>query len=273
MRRVALTLALLFVSTSSLQALQTKPWLGNWLEFEGSLYQTHTESHHVATRHATKEKELHSELTTASLEFMPLADLSTELELDLAKTQKKPYGFEAVKGGFRYSWLNDLAGDPVSLTTGLAISLSTASRVKDLSSKEHGVFETAVQVACGREFGYTEESYWHVWLATGAGLASSGSPWLGGEIHFKHVFQKEHSLDLFVQGEKCFSSHDLSHLSQFHSWSRVRYEYEEVGVKYAIKKEALGSLFLQLTRRIHARFCPTQTWSVQLGIDIPFSPW
>ncbi len=266
-------LVLLLLVTDPLFSFQKEPWLGNWLEFVGSLYQEHTQSHSVDTKEGSKEKFLHAERTRASLEFMPLEDLSTTLELMLVDTQSKEYGFEAARVGCRYRLLNDLTGDPLSLSCGFITSLSTPKRVKDLSSIEHGVFENELFASFGREFAYHNKSYYKSWGVVKSGIASSGSPWLGLEAHFGRVLHGEHYIDLFFRAEKGLSSHKLHHLNSFHSWSRVGYTYDDVGISYRLKELAYGSFYIEAATRLHARYCPKHTLSVQLGFFIPFSPW
>lgn len=267
-----LAFVFLFCATQ-VHCLESQPWLGNWLEFEASLYQTHTQSHTVDTKEGTKHKFLHAEKTMAAIEFMSHVDFSTELELDLTKTQKRSYGFEAIKASCRYRLLNDLTGDPVCLTAGLVAALSTPSRVKDLSSQQHGVFDLEGRIAFGREFGHHETSFYKTWALIKSGLASSGSGWVGGEVHVERIIHDRHHIDVFVRAEKGLSHHKLHHLSDFHSWSRIGYEYEEVGLTYSLKQIALGSFYIEGTTRLHARFCPKHTWSLRLGFMIPFSPW
>lgn len=256
-----------------LLSLQNKPWLGNWLEFEASIYQTHVQSRTVDTASGAKHKFLHNDQTSASLEFMPYVDLSTELELNVAKTQKEPYGFESLKGACRYRLLNDLTGDDVSLTAGLVASLSTPARVKDLSSLAHGVFEVEARVALGREFALQEDGYYKAWGLVKSGIASSGAPWIGAEMHLERVFLQNHHIDLFLRAEKGLSSQRLHHLADFHSWSRIGYQYEELGLSYRLKEVALGSFYVEATTRLHARFCPKNSWSARVGFVLPFSPW
>lgn len=268
-RFVALFMAL----SSQLLSVESAPWLGNWLEFEGSLYQKHTQARHVDTTHGAKKLFLHSEKTVCALEFMPLTDLSCSLELDLAKTQEKAYGFEALKTGVRYNVLDDLTGDLVSLTPGVSFSLSTPSRIKDLSSTERAVFEGNAFLSCGREFGYTDDGLYRAWAMALVGAGSSGSPWASGEVHLEKEISEKHTFDLFFTAEKGFSSHKLHHVHDFQSYSRLGYRFEEVGLKYTLKEIALGSFYIQGTKRLGARYCPKASWSIELGFMIPFSPW
>jgi hypothetical protein len=257
-----------------LGALEREPWLGNWLEFEAALSQKHTQSHRVDTKRRVVHKKLYKEQTSAFIEFMPFEDFSAAAQLDLAKTQRHSYGFDRVAASCRYRLLNDLIGDPVTLALGLASSLSTPSRVKDLSSNQHGVFDTEARIAFGREFIIHEGNYSKVWCQLYSGLASSGDPWLGLEAHIGQVFSHEaQHLDLFFRAERGLASHKLRHLSRFHSYSRIGYEYEEVGLSYRYKEVGLGSLYAEATTRLHAHFCPKDAWSVRLGLLIPFSPW
>lgn len=259
-------------SLSPLVGLESEPWLGNWLEFEGTISQTHTQATRVDTTRGERHHFLHAERTALALEFMPHIDFSGEVELDLAKTERKEYGFEAIKASCRYRLLNDLAGDPVCLTAGFVSSLATPSRVKDLSAVENGVFENEARLAIGKEF-LQKSSYTKAWALGTAGIASSGSPWLGLELTLGQVFADTHSLDLFFKAEKGLSHHKLHHISHFHSYSRLGYRYEDLGLRYTLKEIGLGSLVVEATTRLHGRYCPKNSWSVRLAVIIPFAPW
>lgn len=258
---------------SSLSALQKEPWLGNWLECVASLNESRTQSSTVNTASGKKHDRLYADRTIATIEFTPLIDLATALELGLSKTQSKPYGFENVKASCRYRILDDLVSDPVSLTTGVVCALSTPRRVKGLSSCAHGVFETEGHFALGREFWQHARSYYQAWLLGFGGIASSGSPWVGFEAHLGRVIHQKHYFDLFFRFNKGLSSHKLHRLSNFHSWSRIGYEFEELGIGYRLKEIALGSCYIEATTRILARSCPSNVWSVKVGLVLPFSPW
>lgn len=263
-------LAVWLISSS----LAADPWLGNWLEFEANVSESHTQSKSVDTVRGVKHKKLYQEKTTANLAFMPDVNMSAALSLDFAKTQKKEYGFDAARASFAYRILNDLVSDPVTLTARLESALSTPSRVKDLSSNQHGVLDTKASLAVGREFIIHEGNYYKPWAVLYSGIASSGSPWIGFEAHFGKVFSHaSQALDLFFRAEKGLSSHKLFHLSHFHSYSRIGYEYEEIGASYSYKEVGLGSLYFEGTYHLHARYCPRHAWSVRLGLLIPFSPW
>ncbi|MCE5294472.1 MAG: hypothetical protein LLF94_07660 [Chlamydiales bacterium] len=268
----ALTLALLLV-THGLYSLQNEPWLGNWLEFEATLDQSRTQSSSVDTAHGAKHHKLHSNKTIGALEFMPMVNMSLELEFDLAETQKKSYGFDAFKAQSRYKLLNDLTGDPITLTAGLVMAMSTPTRVADLSSSQSGVFQTEARISFGRQFAIDDGSYWKAWGLVNSGLASSGSPWLGCEVHLQRVLHEKHHMGLFCRAAKGLSHTRLHHVSDFHSWSRIGYRYTEAGVSYSLKKIGYGSLYFEASKRLSARYCPKATWNVCLGVLIPFSPW
>ena len=264
---------LLLVITHGVYAVQSEPWLGNWLEFEATLDQSYTKSNSVDTTHGAKHHKLHSNKTHASIEFMPSVNMSVELELDLASTQKKSYGFDTFKTQSRYRVLNDLTGDPITLTGGLVMALSTPARVADLSSTQHGVFETDAYISLGRQFGITDNSYWKAWGLVNSGLASSGSPWLGAEVHVGRAWHEEHCIDVFFRAAKGLSDGRLHHVSHFHSWSRIGYRYTEAGLSYTLKKVGYGSLYVEASKRLSAQYCPKDTLNICLGVLIPFSPW
>lgn len=264
---------LLLALSSKLAALQNEPWLGNWLEFEATLSESHTSSSRLETKKGVRRKLLHRDATAVQLEFTQKENLSWELELDLAKTQKKGYGFDALKADIRYQFLNDLRGDPVTFTLQAIGSLSTPSRVRDLSSQQHGVCDIEARLVAGREFIIDEENFYKAWGYLSSGIASSGSPWVGAQAHFGKVFCKNHLLDLFFSVEKGLSSEKLRSPHHFHSWSRIGYQYEELGLSYKLKRLGTGTFYVEGRKRLHARFCPKNSWSLTLGFTLPFSPW
>jgi hypothetical protein len=268
-RRVLLVFLLL--QAAPLPAMNRQPWLGNLYEFEGAIVQEHTHSNTVSTTHGRQHKSLHSDYTKALLSVTPSTHIHAGIELDLAKTQKKGYGFDSFKAAMCYSWLNDIAGDAISLTTGLRASVSTASRVADLSSINHGICELEANLAIGKEFGYSGNGFYRAWTAGFVGSAGKGSPWIGAECHFERVIHDKHYMGIFLLAEKGTSSHKLSKHTHFRRWASIGYEFEDVGVRYAFKEAWLASAYIQVAKRIHAHFCPRNSWSVQIGITIPFS--
>lgn len=256
---------------TSFSAVSRQPWIGNLFEFQGSVSQSHTQSHSINTRERNKKKALYSDMTTMKLSAVPMEQLSVALELDFTKTKSHHFGFDAFKASARYDWLDDVAGDAISLTTGIATSFSTASRIADLSSQNHGVAELEVNSAVGKEFGYSDSGFYRVWAAGFAGIANQGSPWIGMECRLEKVIRDSHFIALFLQAEKGLSPGKLSKETCFRRWASIGYEFEEVGVRYSFKKYALGTAYTQVTKRVHARFCPDNSWSFQIGVNIPFS--
>lgn len=262
-------LSCLFLSFASLPAASRQPWLGNLYELEASLVQNHTRSSQIDTARGREHKSLHSDLTMMKLSVVPLLDTSAEVELDLARTQSHHFGFDAFKAAVRHAWLNDLAGDIVSVGTGMSASVSTSSRVADLSSHNHGVTELEMNSAIGKEFGYSDSGFYRVWAAGFVGIANKGSPWIGVECQFEKVIRDCHFIALFFQAEKGTSSNKLC--AHFHRWASVGYEFQEIGARYSFKEYSLGTVYAQVVKRIHARYCPDNSWSIQVGVMVPFS--
>ena len=258
-------------ATSSLVSLDRSPWLGNVYEFEGQISEERTSSNTINTTHGDKSKHLHNNITRANLRLTSSPELSEEIELSFNEMQQRSYGFDVMKASLRKLWLNDVTGDRVSLTTGLVFSLANGSHLHNLSSQNHGDFEGEVNFAIGKEFGFKENSYFKTWALGLVGAANQGSPWIGGELHLQYVAREVHFIDLFLKAEKGFGEKKLHPHTSFKSWGQMDYQYEDLGLGYTYRKEALGSIYAQVARRLHAHFCPKNTLSLEIGIIVPFS--
>ena len=270
MSSALLSSAILWQSSSDASTVDKSPWLGNFLEFNGSLFQEHVHSNQVATRKGDFNHELYADRTTASLGFTPWPTVGLEVAINAGDTKRfHKYGFESVQGAVRYQFLDDLDYDPISLVTGVRFSYADTKRLDDLSSQDHATFESELFLSLGKEFGYFGKSYFHIWGQASGAIGSKGSPWVSNEAHLSYFYSDSIKLDIFTRGEKGYG-HEQLHHGHFHSWSETDYRFQDWGILGSYTLFPDGTLSLQFTRRFLAHNYPKDAWSVQVGLQIPF---
>lgn len=275
MRNVSLILACL-VTSSTLLGLDYSPWLGNIYEFEGNFSLEADQSQKVNTLRGNKKKHLHAEFAKATLGFTFDPEWSGEVELQGVKATHLSATIDSARIFLRRSFLNDIAGDPFSLTAGISLGLVNRKILHNLSLFNHGQIDGEAQFAVGKEFGYfgnreEQKSYFHAWAGAFIGTARKSAAWIRGEAHLETILKETHFFDLFLHDEKGLGSKKLHSIHNFQGYSHIAYEALDLGISYRYKAVGYGSLFGQVKRRLYGKFCPRDTAFFELGIIVPFS--
>ena len=99
-----------------------------------------------------------------------------------ASTRRQRGGIDHLRATGRYIVLDDVAGDPISLTAGLSYIESFIPGLHDVSSFHHGRAEGELFLSVGKER-RAWASWIRRWWAAGAiGIGDRGSPWLRGNV-------------------------------------------------------------------------------------------
>lgn len=259
------------VAALPLSALEYSPWLGRVYEFESRLTYANAASRKIDLDHQTRHQHLCANLLTAGLLLTPAEDLSTEFEFTGAKTRDHSFMLDSTKACVRYLWLNDIPGDPVSLTTGASIAYVPTKALHDISLMHHGSFEAVFHAAVGKELDFHENSFFHPSLIVFLGVANRGSPWTALELHLEKAFSERYCLDFFLHGEKGFGSKALRSVHDFQGYAALDYRFLDAGVAFKYTIPPFGSLTLSAAQRLKGVSCPKDTTSVELALLIPFS--
>lgn len=201
-------------------ATQTEPWLGNVYEFEfrpSLMYQGYRSLSSSAhdQRYSSDDFFLNASLCNA------LPSIGLELEVLGARTRRQRGDVDQAKLTGRYVWLDDIAGDSISLVSGLSYIQAFQHSLKDVSSFHHGTSEAEMFLSIGKE--YTQESDWKArwWGVLGFGAASGrGSPWVRFDISYEKCFREAHELRLMLNTLWGMGIHSL-HLHDFHGYGPV----------------------------------------------------
>lgn len=259
--KVGLCVAFLsFFGSSQSQATNYQPWLGELLQFEWRntlLYQNYTQfsSGPHLRRYASDDFFLNTSLSNAIPQF------GLEAEIVAASTRHQREWIDHFKLTGRYVWQDDVAGDPLTVTTGLSFSKCFRHSLKDISSFHHGLGEAELFLSVGKEM--PEETWWisRWWSMAALGIAERGSPWLRFNVSYEKRWHEKDAVELFVHSLWGLG-HKRLHLHDFHGYGPVQHQSVDLGLRYVYELEFFGNVSLTYAYRVHARSFPVRTHSV-----------
>lgn len=169
-------LALLF--TSSLFATEYDPWLPPLLEFQGRVTYLFGHDDHVQSPKGSFKESDNDHTINMSLAGSIWPNSSVEVEVLGTQSEDISFTYQAAYITARYAWLNDSAGDCVSLVTGATVAFPGTVFLSDFSYPYHGHANFEVHATMGKE--WTRDLDWtrRVWLLGGWGIADEGQGWL-----------------------------------------------------------------------------------------------
>lgn len=243
---------------------ERQPWVGNFLEFEwrnSLLYQSYSKiasGSHLCS-HSSDDFFITTSLSNS------VGEISLELEATAAHTRRQSWGIDQLRATGRYMWMDDLLGDPFSLTIGATFTQSFVSSLKDVSSFHHGRSEAELFLSVGQdeslELTMTWASRW--WGVLGMGCAERGSPWIRGDLVYEYRSCLDSEWRFFVNtlwglGERRLHWHD------FHGYSSIGHQSVDLGVRYTYLFEYMGNLSVDYSYRVYAYNFPAHTHQVML---------
>ena len=240
-----------FAANAVERASERALWFGNIYEFNGTIAAGYVQGH----------KEHNSQLRF-NLDFRPATDWSAELEVEAL--------YPVAKASLRYLWLDDVAGDLMSMSTGVSLAaVSHRARAQPLL-QYHSCLEGKANVAVGKEFGFHEKGFWRVWGEGFLGAGRLATAWAGWHLQIDAVLKKESISSLFVEGERGFGDRHF-HRTSFSSFAHIDYTTVDAGISYKHIFIGYCNLYASLKKRLSARSAPHRMTALEVVCEIPFS--
>lgn len=190
-----------------------------------------------------------------------------DFEVNVARTHKRELSLDDVRLTARYQLLNDILGDPVTLTAGLTLINTTRQTLHDPDLFHKGLVEGELHVAIGQEISCQE--YWttRVWGAGLLGIANRGFPWVRLIGAWEKNWWNQNELGVFADflcgfGNKSFHPH------HFHGYGSVHHQSLDVGVSYKIYWDC-DVITLGYSYRVFANNYPKNVSTFLLNLMIP----
>lgn len=268
LKRVLFPLFLLTASCA--EGTQLQPWLGNFYEFEvrsSFLYQGY--SRLSVGNHTKKHSSNDLFLNLSICNSKPDPEVGLELELTQALTRRQKGEIDQIKLTGRYMWMDDIAGDSISVTPGFSYVQAFTNSLNDVSSFHHGLYNTELFVSIGKE--KADETVWgsHWWAVFALGVAEKGSAWLLCNLDYEMRFLKRHAFGAFLHTLIGFGGQGL-HPHHFRGYGPVAHRSIELGLRYIYFIEYYGEASLEYSYRAYSRNFPLAAHRVMAQILFTF---
>lgn len=262
---------LLLLPTTILVGLDREPWFCNVLEF--TFTPTYSYSEYPRVQHGVphNQKTSHDHLLSFDLAVAPTPQWQVDTEVEFADTPRQSMGLRSGALQVKYLWLDDLLGDPVSLTTGVVVRGVTGHSIRDVSCPYHSYANYEVNVAAGREWDHGFDWRYRTYAGSSLGIGNHGYPWLAAFAIFEGQLKQAHRLGLFFDGALGFGHQQRVIINHFHGYGSIAHRNIDIGARYTYVFEVWGKLTLAYTRRVFARSFPEQVNFFTISYMLPFS--
>lgn len=245
--------------------VEYQPWIGNYLEFEWRSALRYQYIHDLSSRSHLESYLSNDWFASTGLSFAAKPNFSLDVEGVAAWTRKQHGAIDQIRLNGRYVWLDDIAGDPVSLTTGASFIQSFSWSLKDISSFHHGRSEAELFFSVGKEWAKGEAWLSRLWAMGALGAAERGSPWLRFHIAYAARLCCHHEFEVFTRtlwglGHKPLCRH------HFHGYGPIQHQSMDIGFRYHYLIDFFGSLSIEYANRVYARNFPLATHQIQLSV-------
>lgn len=252
------------------EATEYQPWLGNFYEFEWRSSLRFQEYAWLSTDARLKKYRSHDVFLNASLSnALPDPEIGAEIEIVQGGTKKQKGGIDQVKITGRYLWLDDVAGDPLSVIFGLSYIQAFQRSLKDVSSFHHGLYNGEVFCSIGKETPL--ERLWGArwWVVGAIGVAEQGSPWMRIDLNYEKRIKDHHELAAFLRtlwglGHKRLRLHD------FRGYGPIQHQSIDLGLRYTYVIEFYGNASIEYSFRPYAQNFPCYAHQVIAQIMYQF---
>lgn len=252
------------------QALEVQPWFGDVLEFHFLGSYAYSWFHSVQNSRPHFHQFFQSNVVYGGLDFSPTPVWSIDGDLQFADTSAMSFNFRSAALQARYLWLDDIVGDPISLTTGASVRLTNTRSLKDVSCPSHGNVDFEVNFSLGKELDVSDTWRYRLWAFGAIGHANRGSPWVRAIAAFEMNIADLHKWAIYASGINGYGRHIHIDVDHFFGYARIREKAIDLGVRYGYRMGVWGTLRVDYLYRVLAKSAPQNVNTVMIGWLLPF---
>jgi len=255
----------------SLCAVEVQPWFGNVYEFHFLGAYSYSRFNQVEGAVPQLTNHFQASVVYLGLDLAVSPQWSFDADFQLADTTAQSFNVRSTAAQARYLWLDDITGDPVTLTTGFNIRYTPDHALHDVSCPSHSNADFELNGSVGKEFGMNETCLLRTWAFASVGHGIVGSPWVRGMLAVETNINDQHRVGLFAEGISGYGSKTHIDPNHFDGYAKVRNKAIDLSVRYGVRTGVWGTLRFEYTRRVLARVCPenVNTWTI--SYLLPFS--
>lgn len=251
-------------------ATEFKPWYGRIFEIEARGSVLMQQFSRVDTSHGKKKRYETDAFYNLSAATSVWENIAAEVEFEASSTKHCSFGADALRLTGRYLWMNDVIGDPVSLSTGITFSGIFDPVHRNIAAFDHGGVAGLAHIAVGKE--WSCEQFWvsRFWGMAAIGIADVGSPWLQADIYWERNWWERHRLELYANSIWGLGGNQLGHIHHFHGYGSISYQAVDAGIRYSYRLCNDALLTVGYGYRVYGKNCPWGANFLLVKICYPF---
>ena len=266
-----LVLGVLFATTFSCCSLEVQPWFGDLFQFHLLTGYSYSRFDSVQRGVPQLRSPFNANLVQEGLEFCFLPEWSFDLDLQVASTTKVPFYFRSSALQIRYLWLDDMVGDPFSLTTGFSTRFTPSRALSDISCPSHANVDFELNFSLGKEWDASQSWRWRLWFFGTVGHGNRGSPWVRGSLATETNVNDQHYYGFYALGSNGYGRHTHVMIDHFRGYAKIRAKSIDLGAWYGHRMGVWGMFRAGYERRVLAKSYPKDVNTLTLSYSIPFS--
>ncbi len=252
-------------------AFEEKPWFGNQWEFRLDTAYTYSRFTSVQNALQPLKSPSNNQDLLFDLGFCPEDGLDVETEVEFAHTPRQLWARRSVGIQARFRLLDDLIGDPVSLSIGGSLRLVANNSIKDISSPYAARWNAEIHTAIGKEWSSGPSWRMRIYGLGTIGQGNRGSPWTRARLALANNEEDGKEVEIFAEGYWGFGSQQKVNINDFHGWGKIDHSSVDLGVGYHQHFPVWGTLGIDYAYRVYARSYPKAASTLTLFYKLPFS--
>lgn len=264
-------LSFFLVLGSAAGAYPFKPWLGNLFEFQFKGAYTYQYYSRIKLEEGDFHKRVHNQLVGLDLGMTVLPNAALGIDIAAQKRTAHAMTFDHVGVRGQYLLLDDIVGDPVSMTFNLMLTSNDRKALPAMGLMHHGRFEALAGFSIGREWAIGRTFTHRLWANLGLGGASHASLYTMDSLSWQINFIDRLRFGLKGLFDAGYGTKKLQSIEGFDGYRHLRYRTADLVANLKYRWGIWGDLSLQVGRRLWAESAPQNNFFFTITYHLPFS--
>jgi hypothetical protein len=265
------TVALTLAAGSSLAALEESPWFDDLYQFRSVSDFFYSYFDHVSDAKKPLGHSYNTYLFHTDAGFTAAENIDVDVDLELVQTFGQNFSFRSSALQARYRFLDDIAGDPITVVSGLSLRGVGARSVRNISTPYASYGNAEVFVCLGKERSYKETWDLRGYFFTALGAATKSYPWIRAVGQIEKNFSDRQRLGLRTEGYFALAGKDKVDVDHFRGWGKIFHQSIDLFAFYGYTFGLYGELSVGYGTRVLALRYPSWQQTGFIRYSIPFS--
>ncbi|NDD57710.1 MAG: hypothetical protein EBZ47_00440 [Chlamydiae bacterium] len=271
MKKILWSLPILFSANVSLEALDQVPWYGEVYAFRSDIGFLYSYFHKVNGAIPNQPYPSNNYVPFVGAGFTLSQDWDLDLDFEMARTPRQNFSPRSLGLQARYRFFNDIAGDFITLVSGINVRGVTPKSVRDISSPYASYLNFELTTSVGKEKSLNETWTMRGFFGGALGMATQGYPWARFYSSFELNSGDVHRGGFLCDGYFGLGGKQYVPVDHFKGWGHIQHDSVDVGVFYRYRLNLWGTFMLSYSCRVFAHNFPEYEQRGILRYEIPFS--